>query len=479
MRFTRIAALAVLMSSLSVGAGFAQSLRSGQTPAEFPPASFKGTQYVDSKGCVFIRAGIDGNVTWVPRVNRQRQLICGQTPTLSANAAAAARTTPRQSAQGVEQITISPPAAETAAAPEPTPAPRPTVRVPRTTPAPTPAPAPRVTVRRPAPAPAPRVQRPVITPAPAQTAQARVQPSAPAPTPAPTRTVTAQRTAPSCVGGTPVSNRYINSGQYGPVRCGPQQVVRAPSAPVAATRVAPRTQVRTVTPTTRSGAVGPNTRVVPRHVFEQRAQKRPARIPEGYVPVWEDDRLNPRRAEQSLNGIAQTRLAWTNTVPRRLIDRSTGRDVTATVPLVFPYTDVATQERDLGTVTIVRRDGQIMKRVQRKTRAKARQPVVSTKSAAAPVVTTPARAAPKAKAAAPAKASKGRYVQVGTFGVPANAQAAAQRIARAGLPARIGKVTRGGKSYQVVLAGPFASSSDLSRGLKRSRAAGFSDAFVR
>ncbi len=478
MRFTRIAAFAVLAASLSVGTGSAQTLRNGQTPAEFPPASFKGTQYVDSNGCVFIRAGIDGNVTWVPRVNRQRRLICGQTPSLSANAAAAARVTPRQSAPGVEQITVSPPAAETAATQAPAPAPRPTVRTTQAAPAPAaPAPAPRVTVQRPAAAPAPRVQAPIATPTPAPAAQARTQ--VPAPAPAPRRTVTAERAAPSCAGGTSVSSRYINSGQYGPVRCGPQQVVRAPAGTAATPPVAtaPRAPVRMATATApASGVAGPTTRLVPRHVFEQRALKRPASIPEGYVPVWEDDRLNPRRAEQTLNGIAQTRLAWTDTVPRRLIDRRTGRDVTATVPLVFPYTDIDTQERNLGTVTIVRRDGQIMKRVQRKTRAKARTPVVSTKSAPAPVVAKPVRAAPNATAKASATR---RYVQVGTFGVPSNAQAAAQRIVRAGLPARIGKVTRGGKSYQVVLAGPFASSADLSQGLKRSRAAGFSDAFVR
>ncbi|WP_315898832.1 SPOR domain-containing protein [Tateyamaria omphalii] len=229
----------------------------------------------------------------------------------------------------------------------------------------------------------------------------------------------------------------------------------------------------------RSAAVGPETRVLPKHVYEQRTLQRAARVPEGYVPVWKDDRLNPRRAEQSLNGIAQTRMVWTQTVPRRLIDRSTGRDVTATVPLVYPYTDIATQQRELGTVTLVRRNGQLMKRVQRKTNAKARAPVVSTRSAAAPVVKTPVRAAPKTAAKAPTASAKGRYVQVGTFGVPSNAQAAARRIANAGLPARIGRVTRGGKSYQVVLAGPFTSSGDLSRGLQRSRAAGFSDAFVR
>ncbi|MEL6883907.1 MAG: SPOR domain-containing protein [Pseudomonadota bacterium] len=494
MKVTRVIAIAVIAASAALAGAQAQNLRNNQTPAEFPPASYKSTQYVDSRGCVFIRAGIDGNVTWVPRVNRQRRLICGQTPSLSGTQVAAAQAATPKQAKPPVQITVDAPLAATT--PTPKPAPRPTAK-PVAAPKPKPKPKPTVTAEtKPAPKPAAAAaptRRVIVRTAP---------PAAPKPTPAPpvqqARVAPAAPAAPVCRGGNTVSQKYINgntNAQY-PVRCGPQSSSPSIGGYETTTRQASAVTVRRGTtqtatvPTTvrrvpaRSAAVSQQTRVMPAQVFDRRVQEIGAdRVPAGFRPAWEDDRLNPRRAEQSLEGIARTRLIWSNTVPRRLIDRQTGNDVTAKVPLVYPYTDVATQQRDLGTVTLVRRDGQLMKRIVRN-RAKARTPTVSTRSAPAPKAARVVRAQPKAQPqpqqpTAPAPGPSGRFVQVGTFGVPSNAQATARRLQQAGLPVRIGAMQRGSKQYQIVMAGPFTSSQTLSQGLKTARSLGFGDAFVR
>lgn len=49
-------------------------------PAELPPADYAGQQYVDSKGCMFVRAGTATNVVWVPRVARDGEQACGNPP---------------------------------------------------------------------------------------------------------------------------------------------------------------------------------------------------------------------------------------------------------------------------------------------------------------------------------------------------------------------------------------------------------------
>jgi hypothetical protein len=49
-------------------------------PAELPPSDYAGQQYVDSRGCMFVRAGTDGKVVWVPRVSREGVPICDNPP---------------------------------------------------------------------------------------------------------------------------------------------------------------------------------------------------------------------------------------------------------------------------------------------------------------------------------------------------------------------------------------------------------------
>lgn len=49
-------------------------------PAELPPADYAGQQYVDSRGCMFVRAGSGSRVVWVPRVSRNGAPDCDNPP---------------------------------------------------------------------------------------------------------------------------------------------------------------------------------------------------------------------------------------------------------------------------------------------------------------------------------------------------------------------------------------------------------------
>ena len=49
-------------------------------PAELPPPDYAGQQYVDSKGCMFVRAGAGGKVIWIPRVSREGVPVCDNPP---------------------------------------------------------------------------------------------------------------------------------------------------------------------------------------------------------------------------------------------------------------------------------------------------------------------------------------------------------------------------------------------------------------
>lgn len=471
-------AIAAIAVSLAGGEAVAQSGSNVRVPAEFPPASYTGKQYVDSRGCVFIRAGIDGNVSWIPRMSRSRQVICGFKPSLPNATAQAAQPQPSRTAKAPEPTIITVPQQQPTAKAKPATQPKAVVLTQPAKPKPVAKPAQPVTAV------------PKVVMAPTTTVVQK-----PAKTVKVTKAVPSQATQASrCQGASAVSAQYLQAGRNVEVRCGPQTqphatvIYRSTSSDAV---VVPGSNVKVIRQTgagVASGAVqtapSAQVRVVPRHVYEQQmASVDGISVPSGYKPVWEDDRLNPKRAQQTFEGMAQTDLAWTRTVPRLLIDRRTGREVTYKYPgLQYPYVSyeqqraagvtVSTQGKPVAEpVRVVRMADGTVKRVVKKSELKRKVKVVTQ----AQTATVSTKSAPKAVA----KAASHRYVQAGMFGNPSNAKRAAQMIANSGLPARMGEVKRNGKSYTIVLAGPFQTQAQLDNGLRKVRRAGFGDAFPR
>lgn len=172
--FSGLAAL-VLATFLTGGSAVAAQ---GTEPAELPPAGFSGNQYVDSKGCVFLRAGLGDTTNWVARLGRDRKPVCGYAPTLTAS------TTPAAAPE---------PAAEPAATPAPPPAVKTTAAV-----------KPAVAAAKPA---APRARKP---------AQGPAEPS----TLALVATKRVGRDATYCAGGR-AAHRYLLSDGKRVTRCAP------------------------------------------------------------------------------------------------------------------------------------------------------------------------------------------------------------------------------------------------------------------
>lgn len=485
MRLTRLAMMASTALLIGTVDLSAQTRSSGPEPAEFPPSSYQGRQYVDSAGCVFVRAGVAGNVTWVPRITRGRDQLCGFQPSLAASTQTEAPAQPAAQAQAAPPP--QPPApVRTATTPAPRVVTAPAAPAPRVVTAPAPvAAAPRV-VRQPAPVVTPQPQRrsasaqtaagaplsalrPEADPRPVALRQSAAAPAprtVPAPSSRAVRLAQPDPTRSACANISPISAAYTVQHKGSPVRCGPQKAAHVTyargSAPDRA--LAPRPG----TPAT-PGTVPAQTRVAPARVYaSQQASVGGIFVPAGMQPVWDDDRLNPNRAHQTFEGREQMLVMWTNTVPQRLIDRRTGADVIHQFPgLQPPYTSFEAQ-RAAG-VTVSTQGRYVPAPMTSRQLAQANTPP-------APRATVSTRSTP---AATPQSTPSHRYAQAGLFADPAQAQTAAQRIAAAGLPARRGTVTRDGRALTLVLAGPFASQSQLNAGADRLRAMGFANVSLR
>jgi hypothetical protein len=140
--------------------------------------------------------------------------------------------------------------------------------------------------------------------------------------------------------------------------------------------------------------------------------------PAGYKAAWKDDRLNPKRGIGTAQGQADQDRVWNRKVPAQIV-------TAATAP-------IATKSR----VTVSAMN-------------------------------------------APASVTARSFVQIGSFGVAANASGAAARLQAMGLPVTQTKLVKAGKPLQIVLAGPFGSADQAQAALRVARQAGFGDAFLR
>jgi cell division septation protein DedD len=288
---------AVLAVSSGITAAQAQSIASIGGPAELPPASYQGQQYVDSRGCVFLRAGVAGRVTWAPRLDRSRRVLCGYPPSLAARAAPVA-------------------VAEAPAQPAPAPA---------ASTAPRPAGAPLETVASAIPRTAPAA---AVTPAPIRIA--RQAPPAPAPVAAAQPPVAVATTAAGstgrrigCFTNTPVPVRVQLTNGGTAVLCtrgdGTLEGARAPIYPAGSGVGASLTEPQ-------FAARGHD---APTHVATPSGAGRATTVasvdsatvtpPPGYRVVWDDDRLNPNRARGTAAGQAAQDQIWTRETPARLV----------------------------------------------------------------------------------------------------------------------------------------------------------------
>ena len=296
------AAILVVVAGMSVAN--AQSAGDFGGPREQPPASFTGQQYVDSRGCVFLRAGLGGRTNWVARVNRNRSPLCGYPPTFGKNQVAIVEPTPR--AAPVGRI----------ASPDPTPI----GRKPLDTVASTTTP-PRIRSPQPARSVAPSTYVPApvaVAPPPPPAPRVLAQPPAADPQrrqPAQRVTTGAGSGKIGCYTDAPVAERFRLQNGGSVVMCtrgdGDIANARAPRLPGGAAAVPPSGFPEAPKPAA-AVVTRPTQRVA---VSSQGAQI----VPKGYKKAFKDDRLNPDRAKGTRQGWEQQDQVWTRDVPARLV----------------------------------------------------------------------------------------------------------------------------------------------------------------
>ena len=384
-----VVVFAAIVGSYSVNA---QTVAQIGGPAENPPAGFTGQQYVDSRGCVFLKAGYGGRATWVPRVSSNRRALCGFPPTGTIRA-------PIEMAD--DMPAVAPGDKAPAVMAEVAPVARPAAKAPMATIASLPQ------------------ARPVFV---APVVVAKTAPMVQA-APSPLFEVASGNGVPQgkigCYSSAPVAHRVtLRNGGTAVVCTRGDGTLEGWRPPIYAdgSRVGASLDIPQVVA---SGPTGHGRAAAQDHA----AAPAPA-MPRGYRAAWTDDRLNPHRGRGTAEGQAAQDQIWTQEVPAQLVTNKATKKMGKTV-------SVAT------------------------------------------------RNAPTEPVQPRAKSGRRVWLQVGTFGVPANASGAAQRLQALGLPVAKSKLNKGGKALEIVLAGPFGSAADAQAALSMARNAGFGDAFLR
>ncbi|WP_424944047.1 hypothetical protein [Aliiroseovarius crassostreae] len=364
--FKKTVAIMALLAGLSATGAEALSLKQAGRPAENPPAGYKGDTYVDSRGCIYIRAGFSGKTTWVPRVTRKRQVVCGARPSGAASPSVVAKV-PQVAPQPAPVATVQPRSVSprvTVAQPAPV---RGQPRSTRVTVAPT-----LARPAQPGPALPPRIAfgnadqlNPALPPrsAPPPAWSERYTSVAPVANPGPapvarivpdsgkvSRTVRVScpvsgKVRPVMMNGTQVPIR-CSAGQSTPVSYvvdhGNGQRTRVVTIPHPSKAAAPQGQKlsdatglpgQTVSVPQGNGSPARSYRVVRGRDLDKStlpaatviapqtyvALNMPVQVPKGYRPAWTDGRLNPMRGVRTIGGDRQTAQIWSEGTPRRLL----------------------------------------------------------------------------------------------------------------------------------------------------------------
>ncbi|WP_339108154.1 SPOR domain-containing protein [Thioclava sp. GXIMD4216] len=487
----------------TTGAAFAQD----GAPSELPPASFKGRQYVDSQGCVFVRGGFGNAVRWVPRVNRDRTPVCNYKPTFggSEKVLDIAKSVPEApSAPAAPVAPVPPKASVVAAAPKPSPkadalagysdgnalhraltgAPMRTIALTTTPPkiglsAAKVQTIPTAGAVRTAP-----VAMPVapVAPSTAVAAQGYVSPymvegAAAAVTIASTEILSGQAT--NCPNRPAQATRYRLSDGRSVLRCG------APAQDPAAFINTANIGNLTIRPAASTGGyqspyVAGGVAPAPVSVAgngRARVNHNVTRLPAA-MPVAAPVTVSPQQAYAASSPYA---------IPREVYVKTPNAPVSlAPVAIATSNSNGYAPAFDDGRLNPFRGprsrsgDAQMQQLWDDSVPAKLiRYPVSGAAVPAQTVQVSVSSKSPSAQASAPASsravAPSGRFVQVGTYAEASNAEAAKARLRARGLPVAASRTAKG---LVVVYAGPFDRAA-LAGALGTARRAGFADAYIR